>query len=68
MADIKAKAEQRRSQMDSDIAADDAQAAESDADAAIDFAEWAVDNARVAILDALDAAAYSVQLAQKASS
>jgi hypothetical protein len=68
MADIKAKAEQRQAQMDSDIAAADARSAESDADAAIDFANWAVDNARGAILDALDAAAYSAKLAQKAMS
>jgi hypothetical protein len=68
MADIKAKAEQRQSQMDSDIAAADARSAESDANDAIDFANWAVDNARAAILDALDAAAYSVKLAQKAMS
>ena len=68
MADIKVKAEQRQSQVDSDIAFADAQAAESDADAAIDFANWAVDNARVAILDALDAAAYSSKLAKKAMS
>jgi hypothetical protein len=68
MADIKAKAERRQSQMDSDITAADAQSAESDADAAIDFANWAVDNARGAILDALDAAAYSVKLAEKAMS
>jgi hypothetical protein len=68
MADIKAKAEQRQSQLDSEMAAADARSAEADADAAIDFANWAVDNARGAILDALDAAAYSVKLAQKAMS
>jgi hypothetical protein len=66
MADIKAKAEKRQAQVDSDLAAADATMAEQDADDAIDFANWAVDNARLAILDALDAAANSAMLAHKA--
>jgi hypothetical protein len=66
MDDLKAKAAARQSLIDSDRAASDAQASESDAEAAISFANWAVDNARAAILDALDAAAYSAQMAEMA--
>jgi len=60
--DIKAKIAKRNQMMDANAAAADADMAESDANAAISFASWAVDNARVAVLDALDAAAYSSQL------
>jgi hypothetical protein len=49
-------------------AATDADWAEQDAAAAIDYAEWAVDNARLTILDAIDARAYAVSLADTTSS
>jgi hypothetical protein len=68
MDDAKAKIAKRNQQMDAAAAATDAELAEDDATAAINFASWAVDNARVAVLDALDAAAYSSQQNRIASS
>ena len=62
MDDVKAKIAKRNQLMNADAAAADAEMAENDARAAISFASWAVDNARVAILDALDAAACSSQM------
>jgi hypothetical protein len=53
----------RGDQFDADVAENDAEWAESDAQASIDFAAYAVENARVAILDAIDARAYSRQKA-----
>jgi hypothetical protein len=65
--DVKAKIDKRNQLMDAKGAAADAEWAERDADDAISFASWAVDNARIAILDALDAAAYSAELSSAAA-
>ena len=55
VAELKARAERRANEIDSDIAESDADMADVDASAALDYADWAVENARVAILDAIDA-------------
>jgi len=68
MDDAKAKIDKRNQQMDAAAAAADAQMSEDDAKSAINFALWAVDNARVAVLDSLDAAAYSSEMGRVASS
>jgi len=68
MDDARTKIDQRNKLMDSEAAAADATLAQNDATAAINFALWAVDNARVAVLDALDAAAYSSERAHIALS
>jgi hypothetical protein len=62
MDDVKTKIAKRNQLIDANAAATDAEMAESDARAAISLAMWAVDNSRVAILDALDAAAYASEL------
>jgi hypothetical protein len=63
IAKAKRGIDHRGDQFDADMAESDAAWAESDAEAAIDFAEYAVESARVAILDAIDAKAYSRQKA-----
>jgi hypothetical protein len=66
--DVKAKIDRRGRQLDANAAADEASWAEADAADALDFAEWAIDNAKLAMLDAIDARAYSDERAKAAGS
>jgi hypothetical protein len=61
--DIKTKIDRRADHLDASTAAGEAEWTARAAEDAIDLASWAVENARLAALDALEARAYSDELA-----
>lgn len=65
--DAKAKLDERNRQMDSKVAAREADFAEEQAAEAIDFAVWAIVNAEVAVLDAIDARLHADMRAETAN-
>lgn len=64
--EAKAKLDERSRQLDTKVAAHDADRAEAEAAEALDFATWAIVNAEVAILDAIDARLYADECAETA--
>jgi hypothetical protein len=64
---IRVQRRQRNTQLDANIAADEAAWVEAAASAAIDYVAWAMDKARLAVLDAIDARADAGERAEATS-